>query len=1024
MARTRFAPSPTGYLHIGGVRTALFNWLYAKKHGGQFILRIDDTDQQRNVEEALAPILHGLKWCGITWDEGPDVGGPCGPYFQSKKLARYQEAVRALLDKGLAYHDYATPEESKAEREAAEKEKRSYLYSRRWMAETPAERAKWEAQGRQAVVRLKMPREGACRIQDHIRGEVKVDWITEQDHVIQRADGTCLYHLASVVDDFDMKITHVIRAEEHLSNTPRQVFILEGLGYPRPEYAHLPFVAEPGSKNKLSKRKIAQYLKNPDFKKVYDHGHAIAQRLGLQTSAETFNPVIVDFFEQVGYLPDAVVNYLLLLGWAYDDKKEDFTRTEMIDLFDLQKVNKAPASLDVGKLFAFQDRYMQRQSLDRKIELTTPYLDKSGIVYDDAMLRLIVQAAGDRIKVFGDVLDFAFFFQDDNEFPFDEKSFSKRLQVGGAAQKLSEFRDYIHELPIIDNPETIAQQINSIAGVASPFDNEQDQFLKQQTLAYLREKPYGLPFDQKTLETHYFPRFLELRVLSIGDVIHAIRVAITGKGTGIGLYETMAILGREKCVKRIDRALALLATHQDNASASVQNLPVALKSSYTTSAANVPIRLYTGRLDLTASGQYYSGEGRIDIEWLPRPAVKLQLDIGSIGSFQRQRQFQLGDASFSVPGLGINDVRCLLYKLECTNSNTWTVSGIPNGPLVFGNGCKLKYVDFHLTNFHQFRGTPITNGQGAWAGRAVLTSFGWQITIDEVSEFRKNVDQAKKSAGFAITHIARLEKVDQSVFSSDECEDIFHMLQKCLSFARGFWVAPVLCVGYDESNTEVWHDWTLRIFADWMHTESWFPTLEPESLQKLFASFSKKWHESNGRETLNTAVYWYLTSNAGGGFIDGKIATTQIGLESITYTLATERSILDESDKNALSAQNALRVALKNAMIPSNIPASYSDLVLFSHDFPPADAPEVLRRLRNSIVHPATGNLSIAHRVKTLPSMMWQAWFLGLWQLELLILRYLDYDGKFESRIGENRRRGQSIRVPWSADASQTIVSE
>src|SRR5215467_10490468 len=293
MARTRFAPSPTGYLHIGGVRTALFNWLFARKDGGHFLLRIDDTDAQRNVEEALAPILHGLKWVDLPWDEGPEVGGPHGPYYQSQKNARYQEAVKTLLDNGLAYWDYATPEETKAERDAADREKRQFVYSRRWMAETPEQRACFEAEGRQAVVRLKIPRTGRCEFRDHIRGDVSFDWAREQDHVIQRADGTCLYHLANVVDDFDFEISHVIRAEEHLSNTPRQIFIAQSLGYPLPAYAHLPYVAEPGSKNKLSKRKLDKYLKNRDFALVNEHGLAIAQALGLQTTADTFNPVIV-----------------------------------------------------------------------------------------------------------------------------------------------------------------------------------------------------------------------------------------------------------------------------------------------------------------------------------------------------------------------------------------------------------------------------------------------------------------------------------------------------------------------------------------------------------------------------------------------------------------------------------------------------------------------------------------------------------------------------------------------------------
>ena len=205
--RTRFAPSPTGYLHIGGVRTALFCWLFARRHGGQFILRIDDTDQERNVEEALAPILHGLRWLGIDWDEGPEVGGPHAPYYQSQRSDRYQAAVERLLAAGAAYRDYATPEELQAERQAAERAKRPFLYSRRFMAETPAERARFEAEGRRPVVRLKMPREGTLVIDDLVRGRVEVEWAREQDHVIQRADGTCLYHLANVVDDYDFQIT-------------------------------------------------------------------------------------------------------------------------------------------------------------------------------------------------------------------------------------------------------------------------------------------------------------------------------------------------------------------------------------------------------------------------------------------------------------------------------------------------------------------------------------------------------------------------------------------------------------------------------------------------------------------------------------------------------------------------------------------------------------------------------------------------------------------------------------------------
>ena len=410
--RTRFAPSPTGYLHIGGVRTALFNWLFARRHGGQFILRIDDTDQERNVAEALQPILDGFRWLGIDWDEGAEVGGDHGPYFQSQRHDLYTAAAQTLIDGGHAYHDYATTEELQAEREAAQAAKSRFIYSRKWMAENDAGRKSFEAEGRKAVVRLKMPREGSCRFTDHIRGEMELEWAREQDHVIQRADGSCLYHLANVVDDHAMQISHVIRAEEHLSNTPRQIFIAQGLGYDLPEYAHLPVVAEPGSKNKLSKRKLDKYLKNPDFARLNEHGRAIADAIGIEASAETFNPVIVDFYEEVGYLPDALINYLLLLGWSLDDRTEFFTRDEMIASFSLERVNKASASFDPKKLTAFQEHYMQALPLERKMTMAMPYLRKAGVIAETeavdgaATVLRIVEAAGDRIKVAGDILDY------------------------------------------------------------------------------------------------------------------------------------------------------------------------------------------------------------------------------------------------------------------------------------------------------------------------------------------------------------------------------------------------------------------------------------------------------------------------------------------------------------------------------------------------------------------------------------------------------------------------------------------
>ncbi len=523
MVRTRFAPSPTGYLHIGGVRTALFNWLFARQHGGQFILRIDDTDQERNVEQALQPILDGLHWLGIDWDEGPVIGGPFAPYYQSQRLDRYQDAVAELLAGGHAYYDYATTAELQAEREAAEREKRPFRYSRRFLAETSADRARFESQGRQAVVRLKMPTEGTLALDDLVRGRVEFDWAREQDHVVQRTDGTCLYHLANVVDDYDFQISHVIRAEEHLSNTPRQVFILEALGYPRPIYAHLPFVAEPGSRNKLSKRKLDKYLKNRDFAQLVEHGRKIAQAIGHAVEADAFNPVIVDFYKTVGYLPEAIINYLALLGWSLDDKTEHFSRQELIEKFSLERVVKSPASFDPKKLAAFEDWHFQRLAPERKLALALPFLESAKLAASppssdqQQTAEKIITAAGDRIKVAGDILQFADFFLPDDRLEYDEQAFDKHLRQSGGAELLAKFRDRL--------------------AAAERFDAASLEALMQQ--------------------------FVAAEQIKIGQVIHAVRVAVTGKSVGLGLFDTLAIVGKDRCLRRVDRAINLAVLKRD-----------------------------------------------------------------------------------------------------------------------------------------------------------------------------------------------------------------------------------------------------------------------------------------------------------------------------------------------------------------------------------------------------------------------------------------------------------------------------
>jgi glutamyl-tRNA synthetase len=520
--RTRFAPSPTGYLHIGGVRTALFNWLFARKHGGQFILRIDDTDTQRNVAEALQPILDGFKWLGLDWDEGPEVGGPCGLYYQSQKLPRYQEAVKQLLDKGLGYWDYATSEETASERAEhdsrvkAKKATGPYIYSRKWMAQSDADGKRFEAEGRKAAVKIKMPREGVCRFSDHVRGEVAVEWATEQDIVIQRSDGTVTYNLANVVDDFDMMITHVIRAEEHLSNTPRQIFMLEGLGFPRPEYAHVPFVAEPGSKNKLSKRKIAQYLKNPDFKKIYEHAKAIADRIGVAAAPDSFNPVLVDFYKEVGYLPAAILNYLVLLGWSFDGTREDFTIPQMLELFSLERINKDSASLDVKKLFAFQGRYMQALPNAKKVERVLPFLTRAGLSADCEFVTNVVEAAGPRLTVAGDILEYDYLFLPDDRIAFDAAAATKHLAAA--------FKGATSVPPLAD----VLTKLRAAVAVAEPFTHDA---LKTVTEALAQAEG-----------------------AKAGPLSQVLRVATTGKEVGFSAYDTLAVLGRERCLDRIDRS--------------------------------------------------------------------------------------------------------------------------------------------------------------------------------------------------------------------------------------------------------------------------------------------------------------------------------------------------------------------------------------------------------------------------------------------------------------------------------------
>jgi glutamyl-tRNA synthetase len=365
-----------------------------------------------------------------------------------------------------------------------------------------------------------MPRTGLCVFQDHVRGQMEFKWADEQDHVIQRTDGSCLYHLASVVDDHAMNISHVIRAVEHLSNTPRQIFIAQGLGYELPAYAHLPFVAEPGGTAKMSKRKLDKYLKQKDFANLYAVGQKIADQIGLVGDQDSFNPVLVNFYCSIGFLPESVLNYLLLLGWSLDESSEDFSREQMIQLFSLDRVNKAPASFDPQKLMAFQVRRMNALSPDDKAQVCTPFLKAAGVMSadPDAATRQkiveVIKAAGDRIKIAGDILDFKDFFVDDNQVEYDAQAYEKRLRKDEQAQNLlQKFRSQLETLE---------------------------------------------PFDVASTE-QCLKKFVEAEGIKFNQIIHGLRVAVTGKAVGFGMFDALAILGREHCLNRIDRVLKSLS---------------------------------------------------------------------------------------------------------------------------------------------------------------------------------------------------------------------------------------------------------------------------------------------------------------------------------------------------------------------------------------------------------------------------------------------------------------------------------
>ena len=340
--RVRFAPSPTGYPHVGNIRTALFNWLFARHSGGKFIVRIEDTDVARKVDDALEAILEGLKWLGLDWDEGPEVGGDYGPYFQSQRLSLYREAAERLIRQGDAYYCYCSSQRLKEMREEQARRKQPPGYDRRCRNLSKAERAQKEAEGITPVVRFKTPLEGSTRFNDLIWGEVVFDHSTIDDLVLIKSDGYPTYHLANVVDDHLMEISHVLRAEEWLSSTPRHLLMYQALGFEPPQFAHLPMILG-NDRAKLSKR----------------HGS-----------------VSITEYREQGYLPETMLNFLTLLGWSLDDKTEIFSRTELIASFSLERISRTGAIFNQDKLNWMNGAYIRNLSPDDFTGRALPFLEK------------------------------------------------------------------------------------------------------------------------------------------------------------------------------------------------------------------------------------------------------------------------------------------------------------------------------------------------------------------------------------------------------------------------------------------------------------------------------------------------------------------------------------------------------------------------------------------------------------------------------------------------------------------------
>lgn len=449
--RVRFAPSPTGYLHIGGARTALFNWLFARKHGGKFILRIEDTDQKRTVPGAIEAIMDGLRWLGLDWDEGPDVGGDFGPYVQTERADLYRKWANWLVEHDDAYKCYCTPDELDAMRKAQMAAKESLGYDRRCRYLTPEQREEKEAAGLKPVIRFKAPLEGETIVPDLIRGDITYKNSQITDSVLLKSDGLPTYHLANVVDDHFMQISHIMRADEWINTAPLHIHLYNAFGWEPPVYAHLSLVMNPSGKGKLSKRTQA----------FTDSGQQVL--------------VKVSEFQEAGLLSEAVVNFLANVGWSFGDDVEQFTMTEAMPRFELEDINPAPSRLNYTKLDWLNGQYIQEMDSLELAKAVKPYLEAAGYEVNVEALLLVMPAMKVRLKRFPDAIPFLRFLFEEGALDETAVSLShKKMPPESAHKAYQAARDFVattdsYDLDTISAAMLKIGEAHTDNGKAGPF---------------------------------------------------------------------------------------------------------------------------------------------------------------------------------------------------------------------------------------------------------------------------------------------------------------------------------------------------------------------------------------------------------------------------------------------------------------------------------------------------------------------------------------------------------------------------